>query len=183
MWTDLWTLWILYCSERSNLELFDFIEPNSNSNFCHRTRTELEPNFSVIKWYFSSWRNDCQQFHGKKLKPKYKMPFWKSNFPNKNQNQEVQFFFKFYFHFLFSCLKAENVSFGYKFGSILVRWIEPYSSIEPSNLTELPGSTELELELVRFDRSLQICELKIFLGQKLGYCNCPSVVEQHKKRL
>ena len=80
------------------------------------------------------------------------MPFWKSNFSNKNQNQEVQFFFKFYFHFLFSYLKAENVSFGYKFGSILVRWIEPYSSIEPSNLTELPGSTELEL--VRFDRSL-----------------------------
>ena len=59
------------------------------------------------------------------------MTFWKSNFPNKNQNQEVQVFYKFYFHFLFSCLKAENVSFGYKFGSILVRWIEPYSSIEP----------------------------------------------------
>ena len=31
-------------SERPNLELFDFVEPNSNSNFYHRTRTELEPN-------------------------------------------------------------------------------------------------------------------------------------------
>ena len=64
-------------SERPNLELFNFIEPNSNSNFYHRTRTELEPNFSVIKWYIFSQRNGFHQFNGKKLKPKYKIPILK----------------------------------------------------------------------------------------------------------
>ena len=33
---------------RTNLELFNFIEPNSNSNFY--PQTELTPNFTVIKW-------------------------------------------------------------------------------------------------------------------------------------
>ena len=55
---------------------------------------------------------------------------------------------------LVCCILVENGSFRYGFGSILVRSIELRGSTEPSNHIELPGSIELELEPVRFGRSL-----------------------------
>ena len=77
--------------------------------------------------------------------------FFKRQF-SQTKNRTIRFIFDKFF--LVCCLFVENGSFRYIFGSILVRWIELSSSIEPSNLIELPGSTELELELVRFGRSL-----------------------------
>ena len=56
--------------------------------------------------------------------------------------------------FLLLCICEQNDLFMKGFGSILVRSIELRGSIEPSNLIELSSSTELELELERFDLSL-----------------------------
>ena len=106
-------------SERPNLELFDFVEPNSNSNFYHRTRTELEPNFSVIKWQIFSRTDDFQQFQGKKQKPKYELgTFLKRQF-SQTKNRTIWFIFRQIF--LVCCLLVENGLFRYGFGSILVR--------------------------------------------------------------
>ena len=53
-------------------------------------------------------------------------------------------------------------------GTSLVRfWFAESNLTVRSNLTEPPGSTELELGLVRFDRSLQL--LTSLAGNKKGF--------------
>ena len=89
------------------------------------------------------------------IEAKIWVTFLKRQF-SQTKNRTIWFIFRQIF--LVCCLLVENGLFRYGFGSILVRWIELSSSIEPSNLIELPGSIELELEPVRFGRSLiNIC--------------------------